>query len=168
MIRTSLATLVALLPAFSAAADAPPVGTTLTLPVISASVSAGGTDRESRRAVYAPPPGWYVRSHRVVPTRKSGAVTYAVNTVPAGWAWRAEEQTAAEGRSAAAAGVTAFKVSAGGQAALARSATAAGLQSSASSHHVLVLEVSARGPGLWRGESAVDLTVVAELVYLGR
>ena len=104
-------------------------------------------------------------SSTVLPGLSSRALSPADS---AGWAWRAVEQTAAEGRSAAAATVAAYKVSAGGQAALARSATAAGLQSSASSHHALVLEVSARGPGLWRGESGVDLTVVAELVYLGK
>jgi hypothetical protein len=95
-----------------------------------------------------------------------GAVKYAVHTVPVGWAWRAEELTAVGGRSAAA--VTVYKVSAGGQAALARSAATSGLQSGASSHHVLVVEVPARGTGLWRGESRVDRTVVGELVYLGQ
>lgn len=168
MIRLSLVTLVVVLPSAATAADDPPVGTTISLPVISVSLSAEGSDRDSRRAVYAPPPGWYVRSHRVVPSRKSGSVAYAVNTVPAGWAWRSEEQSAAEGRAAAAATVTSYKMSAGGQAAMAQSATASGLQSNASSHHLLVADVSVRGPGFLRGESVVDLTVVAELVYLGR
>jgi len=31
-------------------------------------------------------------------------------------------------------------------------------------HASRVVEVSARGPGLWQGESGADLTVVAELV----
>jgi hypothetical protein len=170
MIRTSLATLPVLLliPFPTRAADDTPVGTTLTIPVVSVSVAAGSTGRESKRAVYAPPPGWYVRSHRVVVTQRHGAVSYAVNTVPAGWAWRAEEQAAAEGKSSAAAGFSAYKVSAGGQAAASHSASASGLQANASSHHLLVVDVAARGPGLWQGESGIELTVVGELVYLGR
>jgi hypothetical protein len=170
MIRTSLATLAILLPLTfptRAAAD-PPVGTTLTIPVVTVSIAAGSTDRESKRAVYAPPPGWYIRSHRVVVTQRHGSVSYAVNTVPAGWAWRAEEQAAADGKSAASAAVMGCKVSAGAQAAAARSAAASGLQSNASSHHLLVVDVAARGPGLWQGESGIELTVVGELVYLGR
>jgi hypothetical protein len=170
MTRTPLAALAALLscPGPRGAADDPPVGTTLSMPVLSVSVSAGGSDRESRRAFYAPPPGWYVRSHRVVPARRSGSVAYAVSTVPAGWAWRTEDRAAAEGQSSAAADVSAYKLAAGGRGAVARSATASGLQSGASSHHLLVVEASARGPGWWGGESAVELTVVAELVYLGK
>jgi hypothetical protein len=168
MIRTSLALLAVLVAAPLGRADDPPVGTTLTLPVVSVSISVGGTDRDAKRAVYAPPPGWYVRSHRIVASRQRGSVSYAVNTVPAGWAWRAEEQAAAGARSSAAATLIAYQVSAGGQAAAARSTVASELQANASSHHLLVVDVAARGPGLWWGESGVELTVVADLVYLGR
>lgn len=149
-------------------AGEPAVGATLTIPVASVSISVDGTGRETKRAVYAPPPGWYVRSHRVVATRKTGSVAYAVNTVPAGWEWRAEEQTAAHSKANGGATVSAYKVSGGAQGGTAVSAETSGLQSNASSHHVLVVEVTARGPGLWKGESGVELTVVADLVYLGR
>lgn len=168
MTRTPLVALAVLFPSLSRAADAPPAGTTLTLPVISVSVSAGGSARESRRAVYAPPPGWYVRSHRVEVARRYGAATYAVSTVPAGWAWKLDEQTTTADRSAAAAAVTAYKVSGGGQASAAQATATAGHQENASSHHVLVVDVAARGAGLWQGGGGIELTVVAELVYLGR
>ena len=156
------------LPLPGAAAADPTVGTTLTIPVASVAVSADGSGREAKRVVYAPPPGWYVRSHRVVVTRKEGAVSYAVNTVPAGWAWRAEEQAAMEARGSGSATVTAYKVSAGGQAAGSHGSAASESQATASSHHVLIVEAVARGPGLWRGASEIELTVVADLVYLGR
>jgi hypothetical protein len=146
----------------------PPVGTVMCLPVLSVSVAAGGTERETRRAVYAPPPGWYVRSHKVIAANKYGTVTYAVSTVPAGWDWKAEEQAASVGKSGAAGTVSAYKVSAGGQLATAREATAADHSAVASSHHLLVLEVAARGAGFLQSGSGVELTVVAEMVYLGR
>ncbi|VTU02811.1 unnamed protein product [Gemmataceae bacterium] len=153
--------------AFGTDPRAPVVGTTQTLPVVSVSISVGNTGAESKRGVYAPPPGWYVRSHRVVTADKRGSVSYTVSTVPAGWAWRAEEQTTAEAKAAGSAAVTAYKVSGGAQAATATATAATELQANASSHHLLVVDVSARGCGLWKGDSGVELTVVAELVYLG-
>ena len=169
MTRILLAPFAVLLcPHLAAADDAPPPGTTMTLPVLSVSISVGGSGREVKRAVYAPPPGWYVRSHRVITTQKTGSVTYAVNTVPAGWAWRAEELSSATDRASGSATLAAYKVSAGGQGVLEQFGTTSGLQANASSHHLLVVDVAARGPGLWRGESGVELTVVADLVYLGR
>jgi hypothetical protein len=167
--RLPLAVLTALLPALPArAADAPAVGATQTLPAVSVAVAVGSTERDARRAVYAPPPGWYVRSHKVEVARRYGAATYAVSTVPAGWAWRADEQTATADRAAAGAAVSAYKVSGGGQAATAQATATAGHQESASSHHVLVVDVAARGAGLWQGGGGIDLTVVVELVYLGK
>ncbi len=146
----------------------PRVGATQTLPVVSVSISVGNSATENKRVIYAPPPGWYVRSHRVVTAQKRGSVSYAVNTVPAGWAWRAEEQSSVEGKSNATATLTAYKVSAGGQASLVTTAGTSELQSNTSSHHLLVVDVSAHGMGMWKGESGVELTVMAELVYLGR
>jgi len=169
MIQTSFTLVVLLtLPGVSLAGDDPRVGATQTLPVVSVSISVGNSATESKRVIYAPPPGWYVRSHRVVTAQKRGSVSYTVNTVPAGLAWRAEEQTSVDGKSNAGVTLAAYKVSAGGQAALANSAGATEPQSNASSHHLLVVDVSAHGMGMWRGESGVELTVMAELVYLGR
>lgn len=148
--------------------DTPKVGTVRTLPVLSVSLAVGSTGRESKRAVYAPPPGWYVRSHRVQVTNRYGTVTYAVSTVPAGFDLRTDEQSASAGKSSTGGAVSAYKVSGGGQLATLRDANAADHQSVATSHHALVIDVTARGSGFLQSGSGVDLTVVAEMVYLGR
>jgi hypothetical protein len=169
--RTLVTCLLALsaAPATAAPPEAPPpVGTVQTLPVLSVSLAVGSTGRETKRAVYAPPPGWYVRSHRVVVANKYGTVTYAVSTVPAGWDWKADEQAASAGRSSAAGTVSAYKVQAGGQLATLRDATATDHHAVASSHHLLVIEAAARGCGFLQSGSGVELTVMAEMVYLGR
>jgi hypothetical protein len=170
--RLTAPTLVALsliAPAGRAADTPPAVGTVRELPVVSVSLAVGSTDRDAKRVVYAPPPGWYVRSHRVRVTNRTGAVTYTVSTVPAGWQWSNDERAAASGRAAGSVGVAlpgALPV--GGQASGAQESAVAGRQASTSSHHVLVVDVTARGAGLWQGGAAVDLTVIAEMVYLGR
>jgi hypothetical protein len=147
---------------------APPVGAVQTLPVLSVSLAVGSTGRETKRAVYSPPPGWYVRSHRVVTASRYGTVTYAVSTVPAGWDWKADEQAASNGKSSAAGTVSAYKFSGGGQLATSRDATATDHHAVASSHHILVIDVAARGNGFLQSGSGVELTVMAEMVYLGR
>jgi hypothetical protein len=153
--------------ATAARADGPPAGTVRTLPVVSVSLAVGSLDRESKRVVYAPPPGWYVRSHRVVSGNKHGVVTYTVNTVPAGWNWLSDERSRKASRSSAEAMVSTLQSWAGGKAALASDATSTGRQANASSHHVLVVDVSARGEGFFGGGGGVELTVYAEMVYLG-
>jgi hypothetical protein len=153
----------------AAAADAPPpVGTVKTVPVLTVALEVNSTGQETKRAVYAPPPGWYVRSHRVVVASRHGAVTYAVSTVPAGWDWRADSQSASAAQASGSATVSAYKFSGGGQGAFAQAGTAADRQSAASSHHALMVEAAAKGAGLWMGGSGIEFTVVAELVYVGK
>lgn len=147
--------------------DQPQPGTVRTLRVATVSLEVGSMDREAKRVVYAPPPGWYIRSHRVVCEKKYGVVAYAVSTVPAGWNWVSDERTLASSKSAAAAAVTAYHFGAGGQAAAATDAASADRQANASSHHLLVVDVSAKGQGLFIGGGGVNLTVYAEMVYLG-
>lgn len=148
--------------------DAPKTGTLRTLPVLSVSLSVSSTGRESKRAVYSPPPGWYVRSHRVQVANRYGTVNYAVSTVPAGFDWRTDEQSVSAGKSSTTGAVSAYKVSGGGQLATAKDTNATDHQTVATSHHVLVIDVTARGSGFLQSGSGVDLTVVAEMVYLGR
>jgi hypothetical protein len=152
------------------AADAPPaVGTVRELPVVSVSLAVGSTERDAKRVVYAPPPGWYVRSHRVRVTNRSGAVTFTVSTVPAGWQWSNDERAAVSGRAAGAVGATLPSgLPVGGHAGGAHDSTVTGRQANSSSHHALVVDVTARGAGLLQGGAAVELTVIAEMVYLGR
>jgi hypothetical protein len=152
----------------AAASDAPAVGTVRELPVVSVALAVGSTDRDTKRVVYAPPPGWYVRSHRVQVSKRSGTVTYSVSTVPAGWQWLNDERAAASGRAAGSVGLALPNgLPVGGQASGAHDSTVAGRQANTSSHHVLVVDVTARGAGLWQGGAAVDMTVYAEMVYLG-
>jgi hypothetical protein len=159
----------ALSAAAPAAAAPPEVGTVRELPVVSVSMAVGSTDKETRRAVYAPPPGWYVRSHRVVTANRSGSVAYSVGTVPAGWSWVSDERAAASGKVNGSAGLQLPNgLGAGGQVAGAQDAAVLGRQVTTASHHVLVVEVTAKGAGLWQGGGGVDLTVFAEMVYLGK
>ncbi len=150
----------------AAAEDAPPLGTVRTLPVVTVSLNVGGTEKESKRVVYAPPPGWYVRSH-TVEVKRTGPASYTVSTVPAGWNWSSAEAGNGGSKSAAAGTVSAPHVAFGGSLALEAEAAAAGRQRTNASHHALVVEATARGPGLWRGTGGIDLTVTAEMVYVG-
>lgn len=170
MCRTSLApvALLLVLEPVVRADDATPVGTVRTVPVLSVSLAVGSTGQETKRAVYAPPPGWYVRSHRVVTASRHGAASYTVSTVPAGWEWKADHQSSADLKATGTAQVTAYKVSGGGQGAVTQNVAAAERQSAASSHHALLVEANAKGAGLWQGGSGIEFTVVAELVYVGR
>src|SRR5262249_9506105 len=121
------------------AADAPPaVGTVRELPVVSVSLAVGSTERDAKRVVYAPPPGWYVRRHRVRVANRSGAVAYTVSTVPAGWQWSNDERAATSGRAAGSVGVALPSgLPAGAQASGTHDSTVAGRQASSSSHHAL-------------------------------
>jgi len=166
--RLVASTLVALILSAPAGAEPPAVGTVRELPVVSVSLAVGSTERDAKRVVYAPPPGWYVRSHRVRVSNRIGAVTYTVSTVPAGWQWTNDERAAASGRAAGSVGVALPSgLPVGAQASGAHDSAVAGRQANTSSHHVLVVDVTARGAGLLQGGAAVDLTVVAEMVYLG-
>lgn len=153
----------------SATETPPPVGTVRSVPVVSVSLAVGSTEKQTKRTVYAPPPGWYVRSHRVVTTHRKGIASYSVGTVPAGWNWKVDER-AAESRNANASAViaAAHAQTVSGQAATSGASASLGRSAQTSSHHVLVVDVSAEGEGLLIGGSAVELTVVAEMVYLGK
>jgi len=154
-------------PRRATAADPPPVGSVYTVPVVSVALEVGSTEKESKRVVYAPPPGWYVRSHRVECGRRYGLASYTVSTVPAGWKWASDESASDSGRAkvTAAGGTPASKF--GGEAAAEWDDAAAARQRTRASHHSLVVDVSARGAGLWRGGGGIELTVVAEMVYVG-
>ncbi|MFO0797147.1 MAG: hypothetical protein U0804_06685 [Gemmataceae bacterium] len=150
-------------------ADPPSVGTAQVLPVLTVSMAVSSTGRDSKWPVYAPPPGWYVRSHYVCVSKRSGYVTYTVSTVPTGWQWMSDEQAAAMGRASGSLGVVVPSVlQAGGQAAGARDAAALDRHSNRSSHHVLLVEVTARGAWYVLRGSSIEMTVYADMVYLGQ
>ena len=155
--------------AFSPAvqAEEPTVGEVRTRPVISLALSAGSLDKEGKRVVYAPPPGWYIRSHRVECTTKTGASSFAVNTVPADWTWDSTERTLDETKVRVKGSVRGHgqPVEAGASYRVER--TAAEQTRRAASHHALVVEATARGTGVFGSAGALELTVIAELVYVG-
>jgi hypothetical protein len=151
-----------------APADDAVVGTVRSLPVVSVSLAVGSTERETKRVVYAPPPGWYIRSHRVECAKKAGLSSFAVSTVPAGWHWLMDEKTMEAGRAKAGAVIPTAAGLVGARAEAEGAKAAAGHQANSSTHHVLVLDVIAQGAGFWRGGGAIDLTVTAEMVYVGK
>ena len=66
----------------SAQAQVPQVGGVQRLKVITISMQVGSTEKDTKQVTYTPPPGWYVRSHSVDCTSKSGNSSFSVNTVP--------------------------------------------------------------------------------------
>jgi hypothetical protein len=172
MKRTSAPLLTALAVTFAtvtfARAQQPTIGTVRTMPVISASLAVGSTGKETKRLTYTPPPGWYIRSHRVVVERKHGIVSYSTSTVPAGWHAKSSERSASASRSTAAAILATYKAWAGGRAEEAQDKSASGRYANSASHHALLVEVTAEGEGLFMGGASVELTVYAEMVYVGR
>ena len=151
-----------------AAGQTVPVGTVQTLPVLTVSLNVGSTEKEVRRVVYAPPPGWHIRSHRVECSVKTGLASYTVNTVPAEWAWASDEASGEATKAKAAAAAQAHGV--GGQAkAMSESKkVTAEHQRTTASHHALVVDATARGSGFLGKGAGLELTVYAELVYVGK
>jgi hypothetical protein len=161
----ALLTTALLAPAPATAQIAP--GTVQSLPVITLSLNVGSTEKEVRRVVYAPPPGWHIRSHRVECTTKTGLASFTVNTVPADWAWSSEDAAtdSAKAKAAATAQVHGF----GGQAqgmTESRKVTSE-QQRTTASHHALVVDAAAHGSGFLGKGAGLELTVYAELVYVG-
>jgi len=144
-----------------------PVGTTQTVPVITVSLAVGSTEKETRRVVYAPPPGWHIRSHRVECTARTGLTSYAVNTVPAEWAWSSDAETADAAKARLAAAAQAHGVGGRAGAVTESRKVSAEHQRTTASHHALVVEATAHGSGFLGRGAALELTVYAELVYVG-
>jgi hypothetical protein len=145
----------------------PQVGEVQTLKVITISMQVGSTEKETKQVTYSPPPGWYVRSHKVECTAKHGNSSFAVTTVPRDWNWLSEEKA-----------MESYKVlidlagkcsDAGLQAKFAgeRDALLTHLREVHSTHHALVVEATARGEGFLRSNGSLELTVTAEIVYVG-
>jgi hypothetical protein len=90
-----------------------------------------------------------------------------VNTVPREWDWRSEEKAEDSCKilielvGPSHAGELQAKFNLQHEALLQR------LRSVRASHHALVVEATARGEGFLRGGGCIELTVTAELVYLG-
>ncbi len=137
------------------------------LPVITLRLEVDSTESASKRATYTPPPGWYIRSHSVDCTVRYGHSSYAVSTVPAGWAWTSERRINEVHRQLV--GVAAKAHDAGVQArfTLNREDAVRKERESSCTHEALIVDATARGEGLFRGGGCIELTVTAELVYVG-
>jgi hypothetical protein len=155
------------LPAAPCPAASPEVGEVQSRQVITLSLSAGSTEAQSRQVVYAPPPGWHVRSHTVECAEKTGRSCFTVSTVPRDWQWSSEEKVKESYRLLIDLAVQAhdagLKARLDGECEMALKEQ----HRARSTHHALVVEATARGEGFLRGGGSVQLTVTAELVYVG-
>jgi hypothetical protein len=143
------------------------VGDVQRLTVISLSLQVGSTEKESRQVTYSPPPGWYVRSHHVDCTRKTGNSSYTVATVPQNWVWASEEKVEESYRTLMDLASKAGNHGLHARFALEREQTLLELRKVRATHHALVVDATARGEGFLRATGGLDLTVTAELVFVG-
>src|SRR5262245_55674035 len=150
-----------------AAAPAPRAGEVQWLTVVTIAMQAGSTEKETRQVTYTPPPGWYIRSHRVHCTRRYGNSSFSVSTVPQDWAWPLEGKVGESYKSlidlAGKSGNAGLKA----KYALEREQTLADLHKVRATHHALVVDATAKGEGFLRGGGVLELTVTAELVFVG-
>lgn len=145
----------------------PPLGTVQRLAVISLDLQAAGYEKQTKRASYSPPPGWYIRGHSVICTHRQGSVSYLVSTVPAGWSLASEKRLADS--SGQLFDLVARAHELGGQARFEYELDKKTYvkRTTDVSHHAIIVDVTATGGGMFHSASEIELTVVAELVYVG-
>jgi hypothetical protein len=147
-------------------AQAPHVGDVQRLKVITVSMQVGSTEKESKQVTYSPPPGWYVRSH-TVSIRKAGKSSFSVTTVPQNWNWLSEDKISESYKLLLELAAKAKDPGLHAKFTQERDAMLGELRKVRASHHALVVDVTARGEGLFRGGGSIDLMVIAEIVYVG-
>jgi hypothetical protein len=147
--------------------QSPQPGEVQRLTVITISLQVGSTEKESKRVTYTPPPGWYVRSHQVECIRKTGNSSYSITTVPRDWSWSSEDRVRESYSTlidlAGKSGNAGLKA----KFAMQRDQTLTELRKVRSTHHALVVDATAKGEGFLRSSGGLELTVTAELIYLG-
>jgi hypothetical protein len=148
-------------------AQAPRVGDLQRLTVITVSMTVGSTEKETKRVTYTPPPGWYVRSYSVDCTKKAGNSSFTVNTVPQDWAFLSEDKVKESYKTLIDLAGEVQNTGLKAQFAAEQDTMLAELRNVRSTHHALVVDATARGEGFWRGGGGLELTVTAELVYVG-
>jgi hypothetical protein len=162
-----LAAFLLALPAGAARAEAPSVGAVQRLTVITLSMQVGSTEKETKRVTYTPPPGWYVRGHRVDCVKKFGNSSFTVNTVPRDWTFVSEEKINESYKVLIDLAARAQNAGLKAKFALEQEQLLRELRKVRSTHHALVVEATARGEGFLRGGGGLQLTVTADLVYVG-
>jgi hypothetical protein len=148
-------------------AHAPRLGEVQRIRAITLSLRVGSTDKDSRQVTYTPPPGWYVLSHAVHCTKQYGNASYSVSTIPEDWDWFSEEQAKQSYKALLDVAGRAQEVGLETKYDLNNEAVLQALRRVRSARHALVVDASAQGEGFLRGGSGLDMTVTAELVYLG-
>jgi hypothetical protein len=147
--------------------QAPHVGQIQKLQVITVAMQVGSTEKESKKVTYSPPPGWYVRSHFVDCTAKTGNSSFSVTTVPQNWNWSSEDKIQESYKFLIDLAAKAENKNLANKFQLERNEALSELRRCRSSHHALVLDATARGAGFLKGGGSLQLTVTAELVYVG-
>ena len=149
------------------AAAPPEPGDTKTATAVTISLRVGNTGKKSTTETYSPPPGWYIQGHRVNVRSKFGQSSYSVSTIPAGWS--AVDKTKVEKRYNVAIDL-AVKKGAKDLAAKLRvdkDSFSSSYSIASRSHHNLQVKAEAKGEGYLKGGGSVQMTVSADLVYVG-
>jgi hypothetical protein len=150
-----------------AAGQTPHVGQVQKLQVITVAMRVGSTEKETKKVTYSPPPGWYVRSHHVECTTKTGNSSFSVATVPQNWNWSSEDKVQESYKLLIDLAAKAENKNLANKFQIERNEALSELRRCRSSHHALVLDATARGGGFLKGGGSLQLTVTAELVYVG-
>lgn len=134
---------------------------------ITLSVRAGSTGSDSKDATYTPPAGWVVVSHQVVELSKFGIVSFAVDTVPAGWNFSTTETVASTYSALIDAAAQKGWAKYAAHLKLEQNDVTNDFRAVQSSHHALHMHATAKGRGLFQGGSAGQFLVKAKLRYTG-
>ena len=145
----------------------PRCGEMKSVPVITISLSVGSTGKELKQVTYAPPPGWYVRAHRVEIKEKTGLSSFTVNTIPREWSYVTEDHVRDTYRGLLDLAAKAQNYVLGTRLAAEEERTLAEVRKARSSHHALIVEATVRGEGLFRSGGSLYMTVFADLVFVG-
>jgi hypothetical protein len=148
-------------------AQSPRRGDVQNVQVITIAMQVASTEKESRHVTYTPPPGWYVRSHSVQCRTRYGNSSYAVATVPQDWSWVSEDKVIESYKVLMELAARANDVGLLTKVRNERDGMLSDLHQVRSTHHALVVDATARGEGFLRGGGGIQLTVRAELVYIG-
>jgi hypothetical protein len=166
-VRLCLAFVAALIFVGSARSQTSRIGEVRNLTVVTLALQVGSTERESKQVTYTPPPGWFVRGHVVDCTVKRGNSSYTVSTVPRDWNWLSEDDVRESYKTVIDLAGKVHGPGAETKFSLEQEELLRELKKVRATHHALVVEATARGEGFLRGGGCVELTVNAELVYLG-
>lgn len=145
---------------------APRVGEVQRLTVITISMQVGSTEKETKRVSYTPPPGWYVRGHSVQCT-EAGHSSFTVNTIPRDWTFVSEDHVTESYKRLLDLAAKAQDAGLKAKLAMEQEQTLIEVRKGRSSHHSLVVEATAKGEGFLRAGGSIQLTVTADLVYVG-